>query len=60
MQSIVYFKRYISFLRLGGGPQGGEEIKEHSFFASINWDDLYNKKVINCRATVAENMHILI
>lgn len=29
--------------RIGAG--GVEEIKEHEFFHSINWDDLYAKKV---------------
>ncbi|XP_022083041.1 RAC-gamma serine/threonine-protein kinase-like isoform X2 [Acanthaster planci] len=31
--------------RLGGGPQDAQEIMEHPFFASINWEDLYNKKI---------------
>nr|QHX41458.1 RAC serine/threonine-protein kinase [Halisarca dujardinii] len=31
--------------RLGGSKRDVEEIKEHPFFAPINWDDLYNKKV---------------
>uniref|UniRef100_A0A1X7UYV0 non-specific serine/threonine protein kinase n=1 Tax=Amphimedon queenslandica TaxID=400682 RepID=A0A1X7UYV0_AMPQE len=31
--------------RLGGGPDGVEEVKAHPFFSVINWDDLYNKKI---------------
>ncbi|XP_077995400.1 RAC-gamma serine/threonine-protein kinase-like [Glandiceps talaboti] len=32
-------------LRLGGGPEDASEIMGHPFFASINWDDLYNKRM---------------
>lgn len=31
--------------RLGGGTKGAEEIKSHNFFATINWDDIYHKRV---------------
>ena len=31
--------------RLGYGPNGANDIKKHEFFADINWEDLYNKKV---------------
>ena len=31
--------------RLGGSKRDVEEVKEHPFFDSINWQDLYNKKV---------------
>ena len=31
--------------RLGGGADGADSIKKHPFFGSINWDDLYNRKV---------------
>ncbi|ROT64774.1 hypothetical protein C7M84_017274 [Penaeus vannamei] len=31
--------------RLGGGPRDAEELKEHKFFKTINWDDLAKKKV---------------
>lgn len=31
--------------RLGGGQDGATEIKNHAFFASINWKDLEEKKV---------------
>lgn len=31
--------------RLGGGPEGAAEIKNHAFFASINWKDLQDRKV---------------
>ena len=30
---------------LGGGETDAEEVKNHVFFDSINWDDLYNCKV---------------
>ena len=40
---------YISFLfhRLGGGAQDAAEVKSHPFFATINWDDLYERKVMS-------------
>ncbi|KAL1501372.1 hypothetical protein ABEB36_006702 [Hypothenemus hampei] len=31
--------------RLGAGPNGGEDMKRHEFFATINFDDLEAKKV---------------
>jgi serine/threonine protein kinase len=31
--------------RLGGGPRDAEELKEHPFFASINWDLLTAKQL---------------
>ncbi|XP_075232869.1 AKT serine/threonine protein kinase [Lycorma delicatula] len=31
--------------RLGGGPDDAQEIKTHTFFSSINWNDLYHKKI---------------
>ena len=31
--------------RLGAGKVGAEEIKQHRFFASINWEDLFKKKI---------------
>jgi hypothetical protein len=30
---------------LGSGPNGTKNIRNHPFFAGINWDDLYNKKI---------------
>lgn len=27
------------------GYYGAQEIKNHPFFASLNWDDVYNKRV---------------
>ncbi|EAY16833.1 AGC family protein kinase [Trichomonas vaginalis G3] len=30
--------------RLGSGPSDYEEIKAHPFFASINWENVFNKK----------------
>ncbi|CAB4064598.1 AKT [Lepeophtheirus salmonis] len=34
------------FQRLGGGPEDAKEIMNHVFFASINWTDLEQKKII--------------
>nr|XP_025958371.1 RAC-gamma serine/threonine-protein kinase isoform X6 [Dromaius novaehollandiae] len=41
--------------RLGGGPDDAKEIMRHSFFAGVNWQDVYDKKdawqvsqVLNC------------
>jgi len=31
--------------RLGSGPRDASEIMEQPFFRSINWDDIYNKRV---------------
>uniref|UniRef100_A0A8C9VG02 non-specific serine/threonine protein kinase n=1 Tax=Scleropages formosus TaxID=113540 RepID=A0A8C9VG02_SCLFO len=32
--------------RLGGGPDDAKEIMRHSFFATIDWQDVYDKKLI--------------
>jgi RAC serine/threonine-protein kinase len=32
--------------RLGGGPDDVREIMAHPFFASINWTDLVNRKIV--------------
>lgn len=32
--------------RLGGGPDDVKEIMAHPFFASINWSDLFQKKIV--------------
>ncbi len=34
--------------RLGGGLEDAREIMNHSFFASINWTDLEQRKVCEC------------
>jgi serine/threonine protein kinase len=30
--------------RIGSGPRGAEDIKEHEFFKNINWMKVYNKE----------------
>uniref|UniRef100_A0A673J8W1 non-specific serine/threonine protein kinase n=1 Tax=Sinocyclocheilus rhinocerous TaxID=307959 RepID=A0A673J8W1_9TELE len=32
--------------RLGGGPDDAKEIMRHSFFAGIDWQDVYDKKLM--------------
>ncbi|KAL0485158.1 glucocorticoid-regulated kinase [Acrasis kona] len=32
--------------RLGSGPKGTSEIKNHPFFRGIDWQDVYDKKVV--------------
>ncbi|XP_071385984.1 RAC-gamma serine/threonine-protein kinase isoform X3 [Centroberyx affinis] len=32
--------------RLGGGPDDAKEIMRHSFFATIDWQDVYDKKLV--------------
>lgn len=36
-----------SLPRLGGGPDDAKEIMLHKFFAGIEWQDVYEKKVHN-------------
>lgn len=31
--------------RYGSGPNGADIIRSHPFFSSINWDDLYNRRI---------------
>ena len=31
--------------RLGGGPDDAKEIMQHKFFAGIEWQDVYERKV---------------
>ena len=31
---------------MGGGVRDAEEIKEHKFFKDINWEDVYNRKLV--------------
>lgn len=40
----VLFKRNPAN-RLGAGPDGVNEIKNHSFFATIDWEKLYKKEI---------------
>lgn len=39
-----------SFCRLGGGPDDAKEVMQHKFFAGIEWQDVYEKKVNNSLA----------
>uniref|UniRef100_A0AAY4AAV9 non-specific serine/threonine protein kinase n=1 Tax=Denticeps clupeoides TaxID=299321 RepID=A0AAY4AAV9_9TELE len=32
--------------RLGGGPEDAKEIMRHSFFNSVDWQDVYDKKLV--------------
>ncbi|KAH8892928.1 kinase-like protein [Thozetella sp. PMI_491] len=32
-------------LRIGSGPTDAHEIMDHPFFAGVNWDDIYHKRV---------------
>jgi hypothetical protein len=32
--------------RLGAGPKDAEEIKSHKYFKEVDWDLVYNKKLI--------------
>lgn len=34
------------YKRLGAGPKGAEEIKEHPFMSKINWEDVIKRKVV--------------
>lgn len=36
---------FLTLFRLGGGPDDAKEIMRHSFFAGVNWQDVYDKKV---------------
>jgi serine/threonine protein kinase len=31
--------------RLGSGPRDAEEVKEHEFFSSVNWKNVYDRKI---------------
>ena len=48
---MVVFSNYLQLLkrnpanRLGSGVGDAKEIKKHPFFAEINWDDVYNRKL---------------
>ncbi len=40
--------------RLGAGPRGAEEIKEHHFFKDIVWEDVYNRKLKPPKPVISE------
>lgn len=46
----VYIPCYYGY-RLGGGEEDAKQITAHPFFASINWDDLYHKRVSTAHVT---------
>lgn len=31
--------------RMGGGPEGGAEVKRHAFFSGIDWEQVYERKL---------------
>jgi len=31
--------------RLGSGPGGAQDLRQHCFFAAIDWDKLYNRQM---------------
>lgn len=39
----------ILVFRLGGGPDDAKEIMRHSFFSTLDWQDVYDKKVAYAR-----------
>ena len=41
------------FHSLGGGPDDAKEVMKHPFFHTVNWDDVFNKRVRN-------NFHFLL
>lgn len=43
--------------RLGGGPEDAKEIMQHRFFASIVWQDVYEKKVRGAGACPPTHTH---
>ena len=32
--------------RLGAGIRDAEEIKEHEFFANVNWEEVFQRKIV--------------
>ena len=33
------------YFRLGGSTRGATDVKNHTFFGGMNWQDMYEKKV---------------
>ena len=47
-EAIDIIKKFLEYRpkkRLGYGPNGINDIKNHQFFKNIDWDEIYNKKV---------------
>ncbi|KAK2560460.1 Protein kinase C-like [Acropora cervicornis] len=34
-----------SYYMLGGGPDDAKEVMNHPFFLTVNWDDVYHKRI---------------
>ena len=48
-------------IRLGGGSNDYKDVKGHTFFSSINFDDLMDKKVSTTYLTVSpSSLHPLV
>ena len=46
--------------RLGGGREDAEEVKRHPFYASINWQEVYDRKVSKWFALIRMLHHAFI
>uniref|UniRef100_A0A3B5LFQ5 non-specific serine/threonine protein kinase n=1 Tax=Xiphophorus couchianus TaxID=32473 RepID=A0A3B5LFQ5_9TELE len=46
--------------RLGGGPDDAKEIMRHSFFGTIDWQDVYDKKVSTAFILLVSNLSAII
>jgi len=44
-QLILCFCLFLYSHSLGGGPDDAKEVMQHNFFTTINWEDIYNKRV---------------
>ena len=41
----MFFFFFFCIFSLGGGPDDAKEVMQHNFFSTINWEDIYNKRV---------------
>jgi len=44
-ESLASYPLPVCVDRLGGGPDDAKEIMRHSFFGTVDWQDVYDKKV---------------